>query len=237
MGRFPPEEASPAPRSPDVSSPDPSSQGGPGFTEGDPEPGRVAAWVAAAQAGDAAAFGALVEAYGRLLYRVIGRLIRDPDDRDDLVQETFVRAYEALARFRAGSEFRPWLLTIGLNAVRDLLRRRRRRPPGASLDDEEENLALPAPGAAPDAEAVGEELREQVEVAFARLDADAQTILWLRVREGLQYDEIALVLGIPRGTVMSRLARAREALRSELDRGSRLGPKARSPKTRDPKMS
>jgi RNA polymerase sigma-70 factor (ECF subfamily) len=164
------------------------------------------------------AFGALVQAFGPLLYRVIGRLVHDPDDRDDLVQETMVRAYQALGRFHPGSDFRPWLLTIAMNLVRDELRRRKRRPPGPSLDEGESPVTPAAPTPGPDAGAVGEELRRQAEAAFRRLDRDEQTILWLRVREGLQYDEIAQVLAIPRGTVMSRLARAREALRQELER-------------------
>ena len=185
----------------------------------EPDPGRVAAWVEAARRGDSAAFDALVLTYGQLLFRVIGRMVRDPDERDDLVQDAFVRAYEAMGRFNPGADFRPWLLTIALNRVRDHLRSRRRRPPHTSLTGEEgEALPLPAPGPTPEAMAQAEELRTRAECAFGRLNVEAQAILWLRVREGLEYREIAEVLGIPRGTVMSRLARAREALRVELDR-------------------
>lgn len=208
------------PRPPQASAANPPSPDVRRRATGDPDPAKVAAWVLAARGGDEAAFGALVEAYGRLLYRVIGRMVSDPDDRDDLIQETFVRAYEALGRFRAGSDFRPWLLTIGLNAVRDHLRRRYRRPALVGLDDNEGNAAvLASADPAPDAVAEGSELRTRAEAAFARLDEDARLILWLRVRECLHYDEIAQVLAIPRGTVMSRLARAREALRQELERG------------------
>lgn len=218
-------EASPrrGPAAKDSTAKDPAAKGAaayPSLGGGDPDPARVAGWVRAVQNGDSEAFGDLVEAYGRLLYRVIGRLVSDPDDREDLVQETFVRAYQAIDRFRSGSDFRPWLLTIALNAVRDQWRRRRRRPSVASLDDEGEEVTVPASDPAPDAVVEGDELRQRAEAAFRRLDQDAQAILWLRVRESLQYDEIAQVLGIPRGTVMSRLARAREALRRELEFGS-----------------
>jgi RNA polymerase sigma-70 factor (ECF subfamily) len=75
---------------------------------------------------------------------------------------------------------------------------------------------LRAPDPTPDAHAEGEDLRERAERAFDRLSPDARAVLWLRVREDLSYDEIAVVLGVPRGTVMSRLARAREALRIHL---------------------
>ncbi len=182
-----------------------------------PDLAPVAGWVRAAQNGDGAAFGALVRTYGALVTRVIGRLVSDPDDRDDLVQETFVRAFSALHKFKPDHEFRPWLLTIALNLARDAWRRRATRPKELSAE-EGESLPIPGPDPSPESRLEGEELRERAEAAFRRLDADAQVILWLRVREDLEYDEIASVLGIPRGTVMSRLSRARAALRVELDR-------------------
>jgi RNA polymerase sigma-70 factor (ECF subfamily) len=189
-----------------------------GDRSGDPDPQRVASWVEGARHGDPAAFDALVQAFGPILFRVIGRLVRDPDDREDLVQDTFVRAYEALGRFHPGADFRPWLLTIALNRVRDHLRHRRRRPAHAPLVGEEgEELPLAAPDPSPAVLAEAQELRSRAERAFGRLEVEVQAILWLRVREGLEYREIAEVLGIPRGTVMSRLARARQALRTQLD--------------------
>jgi RNA polymerase sigma-70 factor, ECF subfamily len=187
------------------------------------EPAQEAAWVERAKTGDAGAFEALILAYGALVHRVIGRLSTDPDDSADLVQETFLRAWQGLPGFTPGAPFRPWLLAIALNAARDAGRRRRRRPPAAELvddlgsDDGPAAIALPSPDPTPEAEAEAAELRFQAERAFARLSPDAQAILWLRVREDLSYDEIATVLGIPRGTVMSRLARAREALRIHLE--------------------
>jgi len=185
-----------------------------------PEPALVAGWVEAASKGGSSAFEALVRAYGGLVTRVIGRLVNDPDDRDDLVQETFVRAFTALDKFKRGEPFRPWLLTIALNLARDSWRRRKARPTPVPLVGEAGTVVpIPSPDPSPESAAAGEELRRHAEAAFRRLDQDHQTILWLRVREGLEYDEIATVLGIPRGTVMSRLARARAALRREIDAG------------------
>ncbi len=184
-----------------------------------PSPATERGWVEAARGGDQAAFTSLVEAYGGLVYRVIGRLVRDPDDRDDLVQETFYRACKGLARFRPESPFRPWLLTIALNAARDHLRSRQRWS-SVSLDDPDQGAErapeLHARGPAPDELAVAGDLEGRVEQAWQRLDESAQTVLWLRVREELSYAEIATVLGVAVGTVMSRLSRARRALRDEL---------------------
>jgi RNA polymerase sigma-70 factor (ECF subfamily) len=164
------------------------------------------------------AFGALVKAYGGVVTRVIGRLVSDPDDREDLVQETFVRAFTALDKFKLGAPFRPWLLTIALNLARDAWRRRKTHREVVPLVDEAgAEMVIPSLDPAPDAVSEGEELRARAEAAFRRLDEDHQAILWLRVREGLEYAEIATVLGIPRGTVMSRLARARAALKVELE--------------------
>jgi RNA polymerase sigma-70 factor (ECF subfamily) len=188
---------------------------------------REAEWVRRATAGDGAAFDVLVRTYAGVVERVIGRLASDPDDGADLVQETFLKAWQNLGRFTPGAPFRPWLLTIALNCARDHGRRRRRRGrpvplAGETHPGEEEaalDLASDVPG--PDARAESEDLRGRAEAAFARLTADAQAILWLRVREDLSYDEIATVLGVPAGTVMSRLARAREALRAHLEAGAR----------------
>jgi RNA polymerase sigma-70 factor (ECF subfamily) len=179
------------------------------------------AWIARAQAGDGTAFDALVRTYAPLVHRVIGRLGADPDDCADLVQETFLKAWQGLARFDPAAPFRPWLLTIAINCARDAGRRRRRRPRMEPLDEDEEEggraaRTLRAPDPTPDAIAESADLRDRAERAFDRLSPDARAVLWLRVREDLSYDEIAIVLGVPRGTVMSRLARAREALRIHL---------------------
>ena len=192
-----------------------------------PPADREADWIRRATAGDGAAFDALVRTYAGVVERVIGRLAGDPDDGADLVQETFLKAWQNLRRFTPGAPFRPWLVTIALNCARDHGRRRRRRGTSVPLGSEARSgegeerealdLATSVPG--PDACAESEDLRGRAEAAFARLTPDAQAILWLRVREDLSYDEIATVLGVPAGTVMSRLARAREALRVLLEAG------------------
>src|SRR5262245_65349749 len=84
--------------------------------------------VRAAQAGDSRAFGEIVTRYQRAIYRVAYGFTRVPADADDLAQETFVRAYQAIGRFRVGEPLYPWLARIGSNLALSLLRRRKRRP-------------------------------------------------------------------------------------------------------------
>src|SRR5213595_1113160 len=95
------------------------------------EPGDDAVLVTAAQGGDEAAFADIVRRYQRVVYRLAYGLTRNASDADDLAQETFVRAYQALGRFRAGEPLYPWLSRIAINQVYSLFRRRRRRPEAA----------------------------------------------------------------------------------------------------------
>src|SRR2546422_3234685 len=95
------------------------------------DPGDDADLVRAAQGGDPRAFTELVRRYQRAVYRVAYALTRNASDADDLAQETFVRAYQAIGRFRAGEPLYPWLSRIAINQVYSLFRRRRRRPEAA----------------------------------------------------------------------------------------------------------
>jgi RNA polymerase sigma-70 factor (ECF subfamily) len=169
----------------------------------------------AVQGGDAQAFTELVRRYQRAVYRVAYALTRNPSDADDLTQETFVRAYQAIGRFRVGEPVRPWLARIATHLAYSLFRRRKRRPetPLEPLleagrqwgveDDPAERVAA-------------SEQQERLRVAFAGLKPEHQAILALRVVEEQSYEAIAATLGIPVGTVMSRLSRARADLRARL---------------------
>jgi RNA polymerase sigma-70 factor, ECF subfamily len=179
------------------------------------EPADESALVRAAQGGDQAAFAELVRLHQRGVYRVAWGLVRNDADADDVAQETFVRAFQALGRFRAGEPLFPWLARIAVNQAYSLHRHRRRRPETsieplaeagrqwAADDDPAEHAA--------DAER-GRHLRE----ALAGLSDEHRAVLVLRAVEGMSYDEIAHALGVPAGTVMSRLSRARVALRDRL---------------------
>ena len=178
------------------------------------EPGDDAL-VAAAQRGDQRAFGEIVRRYQRAIYRVAYGLTRNAGDADDLAQETFVRAYQAIGRFRLGEPLYPWLSRIAINLAYSLFRRRKRRPetPLEPLLEAGRQWAAPDD---PVEESEGRERQRFLEQSFAELSAEHQAVLVLRVVEGMSYDEIANSLSVPIGTVMSRLSRARAELKTRL---------------------
>ena len=179
------------------------------------EPGEETGLVRAAQSGDADAFGQIVRHYQRAIHRVAYGLTRNASDADDLAQETFVRAWQAIGRFRAGEPLYPWLARIAMNQAMSLFRRRKRRPETA-LDPLLEAGRQWGGGADPAGEVSDRDQAAHLEGALAELSPEHQSVLVLRAVEGLSYDEIAGVLGVPAGTVMSRLSRARAELRVRL---------------------
>jgi RNA polymerase sigma-70 factor (ECF subfamily) len=177
------------------------------------EPGREAALVRAAQGGDQAAFTEIVRHFQRPIYRVAYALTRNASDADDLAQETFVRAYQAIGRFRAGEPLYPWLSRIAVNLTYSLFRRRKRRPE-TSIEPLVEAGRQWAADDDPAERAAESEQHERLAAAFGELSHEHQAVLSLRVVEDLSYDDIARTLGVPAGTVMSRLSRARVELRT-----------------------
>jgi len=181
-----------------------------------PRADEVRELVRAARRGEAAAFSRLVAMHMRAIYSVGYRLMRNHDDADDVAQETFVRAYHALARYDETYSFYTWLRTIATRvALNEIDKRRRRRTTGGeSFDTAAETV--PAGAADPADDLAGEELRVALEEALGTLPEEFRAVLVLRTHEELSYDEIARTLDIPVGTVMSRLSRARRQLREAL---------------------
>jgi len=179
------------------------------------DPGEEAALVRLAQGGDHAAFTQLVRLHQRTVYRVAYGLTRNAADADDLAQETFVRAYQAIDRFRVGEPMQPWLIRIATNLCFSLFRRRRRRPE-SSLEAQAEAGVQWATHDDPAEHAERSERDRRVQAAFAKLSEEHQAVLALRAVQDLSYEEIAAALKIPPGTVMSRLSRARAELRKKL---------------------
>lgn len=171
--------------------------------------------VLAAQGGDPEAFGEIVRRYQRSVYRVAYGLTRNPSDADDLAQETFVRAYQAIGRFRVGEPLYPWLSRIAVNLAYTLFRRRKRRPE-TPLEPLIEAGRQWAGEEDPAEDAARSEHQGQLQAAFEELKPEHRAVLVLRVVEGLSYEQIAESLTVPIGTVMSRLSRARTELRSRL---------------------
>jgi RNA polymerase sigma-70 factor (ECF subfamily) len=171
--------------------------------------------VARAQAGDAAAFTVLVRRYEVPVRRFCGRMVRSAEDAEDLAQETFVRLHRHLHTLHPRAKFSTAILGIARNLTLNHLRndRRRGRDSAAALDG-----APQADGRspAPDSAAQQRELGAIIEQALGMLNAQQREIVVLRDIEGFDYGEIATLLGCRRGTVKSRLARAREQLRRHI---------------------
>ncbi len=173
------------------------------------------ALVAAAVAGDGDAFEALVRRHQTRIVNYAMAIVKDSAEAEDVAQETFIRAYRSLTRFRGDSSFKTWLYTIATNAARTGLERRgrRNRLEDESLDDETAPLAAgDVPAGGPDAETALVR-RELIDCALAALPPDLRIAVVLRDVEGLDYKEIAAAIGVPIGTVESRIFRARRRLR------------------------
>jgi RNA polymerase sigma-70 factor (ECF subfamily) len=144
------------------------------------------------------------------LRRYARALTGERTQADDLVQECLARAWEKRSLWRTGTDLRAWLFTILHNLFVNDLRRRKSRPELLALDDE----ALNAPRRATQEDGLG--LRD-LQTALERLPVDQREVLLLVGLEEMSYEEVAKTLGIPMGTVMSRLSRARERLRVQLN--------------------
>jgi RNA polymerase sigma-70 factor (ECF subfamily) len=178
--------------------------------------------VESAQAGDPQAFETLVQRYKVRLTRYLSLLIRDPADADDVVQDTFIRAYMALNNFRGEASFSTWLFRIGLNVAKHNLAKRGRQLPRASDPGDDEGGANEGGGETdfdtPEAKMETQEILVLLEEALARLPEEQRTSFELRELEGLSYEEIATQMDCPVGTVRSRIHRARDTLAAALKR-------------------
>jgi len=180
-----------------------------------------AALIERCRAGDIAAFEPLVEKYRQRVWRLAYNVLRDREEAWDVAQEAFVRAWQALPNFRGQSAFYTWLFRIVMNVAADRARARaaRGRAFGTERVPEEDwdRVMVDQPAdATPDAAAAGAQQRARIERALATLSADHRRIVVLSDIEGLTYKEIADVLEIPMGTVMSRLHNARKRLKGAL---------------------
>ncbi len=170
---------------------------------------------------DERAFPELVRRFQGRVTNLISRVLNDRNGSDDLAQEVFVRVFVHRRNYRRGSKFSTWLFTIAANLAKNEIRRRVRRRNWFSLDALQEMLGDSASQLADKTEGHDtglerEQLRDEVGKAIATVPEKYRLALVLRDIEGLPYEEIAEVLGIPGGTVRSRINRARGMLKRKL---------------------
>lgn len=172
------------------------------------------------QRGDKKAFDVLVLKYQHKIIKLIMRYIPDQDEAMDVAQEAFIKAYRALPRFRGESAFYTWLYRIAINTAKNFLVSQGRRPPESDVDvDDAEQFegvsALKEVGS-PEHMLLKDEIENVVFSTIGQLPEDLRTAITLRELEGLSYEEIAVAMDCPVGTVRSRIFRAREAIDKKL---------------------
>jgi RNA polymerase sigma-70 factor (ECF subfamily) len=176
------------------------------------------------RSGDPQAFARLVALHEGMVFNLAARLLGDPEEAKDASQEVFLQVFRTLARFEGRSSLRTWIFRIVVNQCRNRQRwwRRRRKDRSCPIEDltpaQEARLPAGPEGESPYERARRGEQARQVQAALSRLSFDHRAILLLREVEGLSCEQVAGALRVPEGTVKSRLARAREALRRELTR-------------------
>jgi len=166
--------------------------------------------VRQSQAGDTEAFGQLITKYRTKMFGMVSGMVCNEHDARDLAQETFLKAWQSIARFEGRSSFYTWLYRIAMNMTICSLRRKR------SLEERELNDDIPSSLPGPRVNCQRLEIREQVNSALEELSPEHRAVIVLKELEGLQYHEIAEVLHLSIGTVMSRLFYARKHLQSLL---------------------
>jgi RNA polymerase sigma-70 factor (ECF subfamily) len=174
--------------------------------------------VARARAGDSDGFRLLVERHSRNVFRLAYRMTGNEQDAEDIVQETFLRAYRQLNRYELRSTFGTWLYRIAANCSLDLIRARKRTPEVRPAEDDKDvmdTFAAAAPG--PDRLAMSGEIQRRVAAAMAELSQQERTAFVLRHFEGLPIDDISNMLGVGANAAKHSIFRAVQKLRRALE--------------------
>lgn len=172
------------------------------------------------QRGEQAAFDLLVKKYQHKVMSLISRYVKQPGDVADVAQEAFIKAYRALPRFRGDSAFYTWLYRIAVNTAKNYLVSQGRKPPSSDIDADDaefyEGSGALKDSASPESLLLTDEIRDVVMRTIDALPEDLRRAITLRELEGMGYEEIAIEMDCPIGTVRSRIFRAREAIDSQL---------------------
>lgn len=189
----------------------------------DKAPDSDARLVERSVAGDQKAFELLVIKYQRRIQRLIGRMVRDVDLVEDIAQDTFIRAYRALAQFRGEAQFYTWLYRIAINTAKKALMDLKRNPTVSEnaykSDDDDETSPVEnelTSSETPDAVLASKEIAQIINAAMEALPEELREAITLREIEGLSYEEISVAMHCPVGTVRSRIFRAREAISAKV---------------------
>ena len=172
------------------------------------------------QKGDKTAFDLLINKYQHRIISLVSRYVSDHAEAQDVAQEAFIKAYRAMAKFRGDSAFYTWLYRIAINTAKNHLVAQKRRPPASDIDavDAEQydmESRLKERGT-PENELMRDEIKRTVYDTIAELPDDLRTAIMLREMEGMSYEDIALTMDCPIGTVRSRIFRARDAIDTKL---------------------
>jgi RNA polymerase sigma-70 factor (ECF subfamily) len=175
------------------------------------------ALVARAQEEDERAFGELIERYETKVYSLALKMLRNPEDAEDVLQDTFLRAYRGLKSFKGHSTFSTWIYRITANSA--LMKLRKKQLPTVSIEDADEretpiNIADWAPG--PVEQLLNQETQEAMADAIEALPAEFRQVFVLREVEGLSNADVAEILDLSVAAVKSRLHRARLKIRNHL---------------------
>ena len=165
--------------------------------------------------GDKKSFDLLVLKYQQRVSAVLGRYNLSREEVMDITQETFIKAYRSMEKFRGDSKFYTWLYRIAINTAKNHLISKSRRPPDIDIDVYEITSLLKSTNG-PESEFEGERLSEVVETAISKLPQDLKSAIIMREYEGMSYEEISAIMECPVGTVRSRIFRARESIDKEV---------------------
>jgi RNA polymerase sigma-70 factor (ECF subfamily) len=173
------------------------------------------------QKGDKSAFNLLVAKYQNKVAALISRYVSNHGDIADVAQEAFIKAYRALPNFRGDSAFYTWLYRIAVNCSKNYLVAQGRKPPANDIDAEDAEFYDGAEqlrsNASPENLLLSEEVKSVIYQTINDLPDDLKTAITLREIEGMSYEEIAVIMDCPVGTVRSRIFRAREAIDNNLN--------------------
>jgi RNA polymerase sigma-70 factor (ECF subfamily) len=186
----------------------------------------LADWIRRAQAGDAAAFDALIECYSARLYGYLYRLTGSRHDAEDLLQDVFLRVVKMIGRYEHDGRFEAWIFRIATNLVRDRVRRVRATPVVATGESDNELLGeMPASAGTHDPSLPMQlaEDTDRLQRALARLSAPEREVIMLRHFSDLSFKDIAELMGTPLGTALARAHRGLARLRQLMETSESFG--------------